>query len=250
MFEDIINYFKEHWLLIAVVLYALFLTYKWFKNKSPKEYKEIDLKKEVKSTIKDYLDIYSEKYPLTWGYDLRIGYNKIGLIKRISSAYSIFEKYDFTKKKVQDIKKVVVVTKEQLEKEKQQKVPKEQKKVLIFETYKDSLGGKIKFLLGFKPEYFIIDEDIITKEGVTYSINPTSSFGKFLTINIFSKQTRDYIEDISFKITREEELKQLVNFTPRMVYLEGESAKYRQKGQVLADLEKAKKNQAEGLTKG
>lgn len=218
------------------------------KRVKPKEdaYKEIDLKKAINNDMREYLNNYSEKIPLLWNYELMIGYKKIGHIKRISTDYFPYTPIQIDKK----TNKVIVVTPEQLKKESDKKVPIKKIKVYIFEVYKDNLIGKMKFLLGFRPEYFAVKSNLLTKSGTVYSIKEKASFSKYLTINIFSEETKGYIENISYKISREVELKELVNFTPRMIFLEGQSARFRQRGDVLVDLEKAKKTQEEGLTKG
>jgi len=231
------------WMIIGLFILLLINIIRKFKPKE-ESYKEIDLKKELKKDLKDFIDSYSEKIPISYNYKLMLDYKTIGLIKRIS--YTNWVKSD-GKIGLKLKKGVAVITKEDLEEFRATKTKAKSNPLYLFEVYTgDNLITKAKFLLGFKPKHFIVDKSLVTRESNIFDIK-NASFSSYLGVNIFSKETKGYVEDIAYKITHEEILKQITNFTPRAIYFDTQSAKLGQRGEIVKDVIKAKKSKTEGL---
>lgn len=209
-----------YWLIIIGAIIIIILRYK------PKEekYKVINLIKENKKQFKQYFSDYSAKIKFFEKNLLRINYNKIGRIKRITEVNI----------PIKTRKKIVLETSEEaiLEEIKTGKKPDKYSittkpaKFLAFEIYKDNIIGYIKFFINYGNSYFVVDSKLVTRHGNTFVIDSEATFTNFLGINIFSEKGKSYITDIAFKIMRESELQELVNLTPRMVFMELQSAKY------------------------
>lgn len=209
-----------YWLIIigAIIL----IVWKW----KPKEekYKAINLIKENKKQFKQYFSDYSAKIKYFEKMLLRINYNKIGRIKRITEVNIPIKTKE--KIKLETSEEAIIEEIKTGDKKKKHIIKTTKAKFLAFEVYKDSIIGMVKFFIGFGTKYFIIPEKLITREGNTFVITSGSTFTNFLGINIFSASGKSYITDIAFKIMREKELQELVNLTPRMVFMELQSAKY------------------------
>jgi len=223
------------WLILLVIGFLILVIIRMIKPKET-EYKPINLRKEIHKATKQHLNDYSEKFGLKDEFRLTKGYNRIGIIKRMTlSEWVLGKKYNVK------TKRIMVIKKEDVKKIKKKRGKPKRKPVFIFETYKETLFGKIKFFLGFSPTYWLVDNALVNKEGNYYNINPYAHFTNFLGLNLFTMTAKELIEDMSFKMLREIELNELINLTPRMVYLEGKSAKFAQKGEVLAKLDRKKK---------
>ncbi len=255
--NDIANYLSTPLLFgipawaFLIVFFLIFVNI--MKNWKPKEkeYKEIDLKKEIRTDLKDRFDSFSEVIPLRYIYKLTIGYKTIGVIKRISHADWIIKKHKLKEKELLKASKgkgkLRVISKKKLKKIKKMKPSKLYKKIMIFEVFTgDGIISRIKFLANFRAKYFIVDSDLVQQQGHYYDIQ-NATFSSYLGINVFSKETRGYIEDVSYKLTHEDLMKHIRNFTPRAIFLQNKASLLAQKGEVLEKLIKSKKNPREGI---
>lgn len=235
------------WLIVGVVI----LGYSYLKSRLPKktEFKRMDLKKEIRKDIEEQLKYFSINPP-TKQTLLRIGYIPIGIVSSVS-----FVKWDtiLNKPKVKKLK----TEKEILKDLKGQVIKKKEvapeivlKDYLLFKTFKNNLFGKISRVLNFKPLYTMVDDDFVKKEGEDFIIDSSAQFSNYLGIFIYSKSSKSVVSDIAYKISREQELEELVNFTPKMTFLEFERAKSSASVNELSDLSsKRKKEWVEDMTK-
>ncbi len=230
------------WIVIGFIL-LIILVFKSFKPKR-EEYKKINLSKEINKNFKNYFNSYSETATLKDNYKLMIGYKDIGIIKKISEIN--FALVDYKGQKLPKIKKPEQVVAEEIKagrdkpKKKKYKIKKQPKDFYGFEVYSKNIIGKLFFILGLKPQYYIIDKDLINLQNNIYNVNSHAQFSNFLGVNIFSQSSKEYITDIVHGITRQKELEELVNFTPKMVFLELKASKFAQRGREISAIEKRK----------
>lgn len=81
----------------------------------------------------------------------------------------------------------------------------------------------------------------------TISIPASLQGQEFLGIMIYTKTARDYVENIAFKLNRQEELTEIADFIPKQNYLEVTTATSVAKAREKAQIEKEKyRGQIEG----
>jgi uncharacterized protein involved in exopolysaccharide biosynthesis len=59
---------------------------------------------------------------------------------------------------------------------------------------------------------------------------------------IYSQLARSYIEDISYKVNREQELEEIANHVPKQSYLEIQMAKAKEEFDLLRSVNKERRN--------
>jgi len=108
------------------------------------------------------------------------------------------------------------------------------------------LGG-----LGFGVSYMLVPTDLvdITKDFLV--IDPKAMPQMLYNTVIFDTSGRQYLENIAYKLNREEELSEVVNFVPKQNFLEVSTAGMVARAREKANIEKEKyKGQIEGAEDG
>ncbi len=94
------------------------------------------------------------------------------------------------------------------------------KKFYLIEFYKDNVIGKIKFFIGWKPTYAVIDYTKVRESGDQFIIDLKTGYSYFLGVFVFSKSTKEYVTDLAYKETYQDILDELINYIPKINYLE------------------------------
>jgi hypothetical protein len=122
-----------------------------------------------------------------------------------------------------------------------------QELIYCFKVRGTGIMSQVLAYFNFGLRYYLVDKDFVTQSAGEVIINPTAEHTNFLGVIIFSSKAREIVENIAFKINRENELEALINFLPKMEYLEtsiaGQVAKLREKAEIEAN---KYKSQTEG----
>ncbi len=243
---------------------GFFFLYQWvsqfikMKQKEMDKFKRLDLYKKVKDNFKNALAYFSFDAVGDEFQFLRKGYTVIGIVSRITMISWPFKIKDIIKKEkdktedeveddfIKEIKKQVTRKKPD-----KSKAKTESKEFFLFETYPNSIIGKLMMKFKREGKYTIVDEDYIRHDGKNYIINPNAQFVEYLGIYIFSDKSKQIVSDVAFKIVKEQELDELVNFLPKMTYLELNQAKFSSKLDKISQMDRKKREEAiDRLVKG
>lgn len=237
-----------NWLLIAIVIIVIVLIIKLIKGKD-KGFKKRDLKKEVKSKFKLLFKTFGMDRKITTNDQLRIGFNLVGRIKRACNYYWVEYSEIAEKGRGKDTKKLKLSAKEMLIIEEMTSGKKEKKKrrynrklheFYTFEVYKDNLFGKIRYLLNWNPEFFLINSRFVEINANVFQVDALAQYSNFLNVWIFSELGREIVENIAYKISRETELEEMINFMPKQTYVETATAQVVARAREKAKIEKEK----------
>ena len=237
-----------NWLLIAIVIFIIVFIIKLLKGKD-KGFRKRDLKKEVKANMNKLFKTFGMDRKLSTNDQLRIGFNLVGRIKRACNYYWVDYQEIAEKGKGKDKKELKLSAKEMLVIEaivsgKKTKRKKKYRRTLYefytFEVYKDNLFGKIRYLLNWNPEFFLIKSEFVDVTGNIFHADSLVQYSNFLNVWVFSKMGRDVIEDIAYKISREIELEEMINFMPKQTYVETSTAQMVAKSREKAKIERDK----------
>jgi len=224
--------------IIIIAGVIAFLFYFLYKPKKEDQYRKISLSKEVKREIKQIFDISEEN--LGYGKSLTIGPTKIGYIyKMINFNWSDIHKGNPTSE--QEVKA------DELQKLKPENI---QKQFYGFKVGKKGLVNKVMVnLFGKGTKYYFVDKELVTLNPLEVVINPYSQYVNFIDIIVFSEAGKGIISDIAFKLTLEQTLEDLLNYLPKMSYLELKQSKFAGKLDKLTEVESEKyKKRLETLT--
>lgn len=214
--------------IIAGLLILLFLVWK-FKPKEGR--KRLNLAKEVRKDFDEMYRMFGE----ATNKKLNAGFIRVGYALGQFPLY--WDKNLPSKKNLrasQQLKNAV------------KKAP-EIEELTAFRMCKNNLLDRGLAKLGFKITYILIPSDKIDLGEKEISFPSSLQPQEFLGVYITSKTSRDYVENIAFKLNREEELTEIADFIPKQNYLEVSTATDVAKARERAKIEKEKyKGQIEG----
>lgn len=230
-------------IFLVLFLVVIFLILKKLKPKG-KEYKHIVFYKEVKKYLESLFRLQESK--LGFGLPLMSGFNNLGFIlKVISISYdnTLNLKDNLAKEKNKAKYKELEVLLE--------KVDQERSYVYCFKLcHKGILKQFLANAFSFNVKYLLADKEIVNILPMEIQINPIVTPKVFADIYFYSKASKEIIEDIAFKSSREQELQEIVNFIPKQTFLEVQQSKDIQQLKEISDIKKKqRKEMIEELTR-
>lgn len=213
------------WVIAILILIILIIWLVLTRMPRTKEYKAIDLKKE----IKDDLDTQYKYFGSAVNKPLFNGMLQVGIVRGHMPLVWHNRRYSkIIEKKFKDgIKKIEVQINEKEAQQTKQKtiyidVPID---LMALKIYQGGFLAKIKSMLGFGMKYFIYEKNDVNMDEesiiVSSGLQRQYFFGQF----IFSKAGKYTIDNTSFRIDRENQLQEIANQIPRTVFFDTELAK-------------------------
>ena len=245
-----------YWLIIPIgigIIIYLLVT----RKPRPSEYKPIDMKKEIKKSVKDnynkfgiginktlYRDIIKVGYcfgymPMMWNKKIKIKDNlTIANIKEVSDA--LVQIRD-EQPEIQEVMSESEIIKANPFSKKKEHIVSEIVEMYVFKFCNDNIISiSLARILGIGLNFMIVEKDYTTVTDDSIIIKVTAQPTKFYGIYIFSKTARHYIENISFRTNRENELQEIANTVPRAVFFDTQLAKWVARARENAQIEKEK----------
>lgn len=205
-------------IFIAVCYGAYLLIKRLWKTKEPK-FEKKEIKKEFKKENNELFSSLSIKANKT----LRLGYNTIGFVME----YVTFKekpRLALIKGKLKLVEDKTAIKKD----------------ILGLKVRNNNILWWLLSKLGIGIKYYFIDKDLTTDSDNEIIINQNAEFTIFNGVTIFSNQAREVVENIAFKINREAELEELINYIPKMNYLETTTSQIVARLREKAEIEKEK----------
>jgi len=220
--------------LIILIGIVVFITWYLVKPKPKEELKHISLFKEVRKDMKELFSVAEEK--LGYGKTLSIGIQKIGYILKMIN-------FNWRNVKGNPIKELKLKA---LEKEKPQTSSKQFYGFKVCQ--KGFVNKALANILGIGIKYYLIDKELCTINPFDVVINPLSQYTNYLGIMIFSNVGEQIISNVAYKKTLENTLEAMVNYIPKMSFIELQQSKFAGRLDKLTKLEKQKyKDRLENL---
>lgn len=220
---------------LFIIIGIIIIMWLFLKKKDKKLRKRLNLGREIK---KDFNNMYSN-FGSKIKKKLRSGFIEIGY--SIGQFPILWDKYTTERLNPRINKKLKMAI---LGKTKEGEHIEE---MLCIKYTKKPLA-KAKALFGVFGHYMIVPYDKIVLESKEITISPTLQGFDFFDIMLFSKVGKHYVENIAFKLSRQEELTELADFVPKQNYLEMTTASQTVKAREQAQIEKEKyKGQIENV---
>lgn len=207
-----------------------------------KEYKPLDLKKAIKQDMKNLYSKFGEGIGKPIYKDIILVGYIIGFMPLVWNR-KIPIKDNLNIQNIKEVKEAMIQIKNEpmLNPSKKQKYIEEIVDMKILKVCKNNILSKgIAKISGFGVKYIIIESTQLKTYEDRMIINTSSQPTIFYDIFIFSKSSREFIENISFKINRENELQEIANIVPRTVFWDTTLAKWVARAREQADIEREK----------
>lgn len=192
---------------------VIFLLIIYYKKKQPPKFKKLSAKEEIHQKYKElFKSMGSQKIGkiLIWGMEKK---GRIG-------------------------KSIIKNWKELAEN-------KESQEVYVFEVYNlQKAIGYIKYLLNFRPTYFIVPKDAITENFKEIIIDTTYKYDNIFGVIAFSKSGKQVVDDESYKVAHEQAINEMINWLPLQSYLSVQHAQSSEGLDHLAEIEKNKRDES------
>lgn len=229
-----------------LALFCVAIFFVWKTKPKEKSFKKRNVEKETK----DDFDKAFNSMAVSSNKHLSYGFNRIGIIKQ----YTTYNHKEMPEEEQEPLEAIAEITGEPMQEEPMKKgikrASKEEciinHKLYCFKVIKERFLylHELLYLFGFGKKLYIIDESLVSINPFEVVINQNATHVNFLNIIIFSKYARDVVEDISFKLTRVEELEEIINFLPKQTYLEVDQSKTMEQLKGITELEKSKRKDA------
>jgi hypothetical protein len=208
---------------IAIFVGIIFLIMK-FKGK-PKEFKKLTIEEEQRNKWRyrfDVLGTEEVRKSIKWGYEDK------GLIGRSLTRY--WRELPESKLKEKFIDKETNLL---------------EAKIITFEVYRSRIKSLsyIKRFFKLNPFYYVVNDSFLIENDKEIIISPTVSGDKLSCFIVFSRQARGLITDDTFRLTKEQELTELINWLPLQSYLSVQHAQSSEGLDHLAEIEKSKREE-------
>ncbi len=226
------------WLAVGLIVYVIS---EFYKPPKEEQYRKISLVKEVRRELNELFKTSEE----TIGQDktLSIGPVRVGSILKminLNKGNKIFTKLK-KKKKKEPKEKEEKETKEIKKEEKPKKKPKEQPNFYGFKVVKNDIVSKLMAQIlnkGYK--VYLVEQSLCSIGPMDIVITPYSQYDNFIDVMIFSEAGKEIIMDIAYKLTLENTLEEMVNYVPKMSFLDSQQSKFAGRVDKMSDLEKQK----------
>lgn len=245
--SGVINFIMSNLVYIIIVVGVVgFIIWLFTSKEKEAKFKPVDLKKEIR---KDFDNLFSlSGQNIGFGKNLYIGSVFVGFVlKQIHLNYY---------KTLANTVKINVLKKKINNKEAEEIIDKNNAdlkptKFLAYRTCgKSFIARLLANLLGVGVKIFLVDKSLIKETETAYIINPYSQPERFLGVHIYSRIGYNVIENMSYKIQAEQKLDAMVNFIPRLTWLEVEQAKGKAKLDAMEEIfAKKRKEQLEQIVK-
>lgn len=107
----------------------------------------------------------------------------------------------------------------------------------LFEVIKDNPINKILFLLGIGKIYHLVDEVFVTQGYKSFQVNLYARPVKYYkNIYVYSESSKQVALNIADKLTVKQVCNGVINFIPKMEYIEGRAAYFASKAREASDI--------------
>ena len=219
-------------MLLGAVIVIVFLVAS--KKSKQKEYKAIDLRKQIKLELTQLYNTFGEPVNKSlFKNGVEIG-KVLGFMPLIwNEEISIKDNIQMNSKS--EVKDVVMQVKGYDNKD-EEKI----KIAVTMKCCKVSSRNKLKKALGLGTRFHIIKDKLLTYDGVGWIISASSQPAIFYDIIFYNVPARVFVEDVGFRINRENELNEIANSVPRVVFWDNEFAKRAMAMREDAEIQKAR----------
>ncbi len=215
------------WLILGIIIFVIT---EFYKPKKEEKYREISLTKEVRREMNELFKVAQENL----GHDkiLSIGPIKVGNIVKMIN-------YNFKKEK--PLKKRGRKPKEDKDKP---KLKERDGKFYGFKVIKNDFISKVKArILDTGHKFYIVEQSLCQTGPFQVTINPYSQYTNFVDVMIFSEAGKEIIKDIAYKLTLENTLESMVNYVPKLSFLELAQSKFAGKMDKMNEMQRKQYDQ-------
>ena len=221
--------------VVGIVFYLIIT-----RKPKGKEYKAINLKREIKNDLDVNYKYFSSKVQKP----IYNGMNKIGIVAGyMPLIWQKREYFKLLKKKIKGkINIVKIKISEQQARRTRSKIETIDKitNLIALKIYSIGIINKVKAMFGFGFRYFIFKKDDINLDGNAINISSELQRQYFFGQFIFSRASKSLIDNTSFRIDRENQLQEIANQIPRTVFFDTEMAKQVSRYREVAEIERRK----------
>lgn len=263
--NSITQFLADNAILLIAVGAVLYLIYTGLKKNKQAKYKPVILEKEIRRLVKELFEISQEKHG--YGKTLFIGsrhsgfvlqsimipYNrdiKIALkdnleyqrqlrqLREDKAKHQIDEYYD---ERINDLKQKY-----------KNNTAQEKERLVAFKVCgKSKLNKLIANLLSMGIKYHIVNKELMSEDATSFFIShecrPTNKLGIFT----YDNSAKAFVDRLAKEFNADQIADSVVNFVPKLSFLELEQAKNRSSLEFMAELDKAKKkSMIEDVKKG
>jgi hypothetical protein len=238
---DIFNFIIANLPLIAggigLLIFIIWLITKAFPFQ--KQFKYLEMTKAVHDDLDSLYKNFSERM----GKSVYLGITRVGFVLGFTNL--LWNK----KVKIKDnisinnVKEVAEATNEIKKNSQMNKFKEITTPMKILKICSNRFPAKqLAMLFGFGTKYLIVDNSLLSDSEYGLVIDSQSQPSMFYGITIFSRSARAFIENVSFRINRENELQEFANQIPKMAFFENRLANIvaRMREQALIEKEKYK----------
>lgn len=223
------------WVVIIIIAVGFIIYLLLTRKPKEKEYKAIDIRKQTK---KDLKGLYNQ-FGASIQRPLYSGVINIGFVKGFAPILwnkSIPIKDNIKGAKIKQMREFIL---EEKKKQDETGAPKDLVIMKCLKVCGNSIIKKAFSMLGIGNKFMIVDESLITISDDRWFIDGQAQPIPFFDIIFFTKSGRNFIEDFgAFRINRENELQEIANIVPRVVFFDNMLAKSVAKLREVAEIEK------------
>lgn len=234
--------------IIGMIAFIVFLIIT--RRPRHKEFKPIDLKKQIKKDLNTLYDTFKEDL----GKPLYRGSVEVGKIKGYMPLVwnkQISIKDNITMQKYQEVKDAVLANPSEPIEGNPTSRKRREKMINIpvnMKCLKVCSKNKLKKLLRIGTKYHIVEDSLLSTDSeLGWVINGQPLL--FYDIIFYNQPARDFIENTGFRMNRENEMQEIANAVPRVVFWDNEMAKriigMREQAEIEAKKFKGQKESAE-----
>lgn len=226
------------WIPVGIFVIGLIIWLIATRKPRQKEYKPIDMKKEIKND----LDVQYKYFAEAIQRPLYSGMTKVAMVAGfIPLIWQERKYYKILKRKIKGEEKTIEIQtseSEALKTSAKIKTVDNPIDLICLKIYYFGLLNKIKAIMGFGFKYFIFKKEDISFDEDSVNINTDLQRQYFFGQFVFSKASKSILDNTSFKIDRENQLQEIANQIPRTVFFDTEISKQVTRAREAAKIEK------------
>ena len=230
-------------IILAVVAIAAVFLFAFFKKKKDEGPPKIDIDIEGPKELADMIktanaNVFSDKI-LLWNGPIKLGRITKMMPWHFDSEASLKANLN-ANKEAEKLRKQIIGN-----------VDLAVENFYLFEVIKDGLIGNLGFIFGFGKKYHIVDQKAAIIGYKQISINLyMQPYHYFKNVYIYSGMSKAVALNIAYRITVKQVLNGVINFLPKMDYIETKTANYAAKAREYSDIkDKTWKKREEHLEK-
>lgn len=245
--NSLFKVFSDNILVFAVIgaiAYIIYILYK--RGSKDQKYLRKNVEKEIRKDLNYLYGIFYNPV----NKQVSAGLVKVGHVYGYMVLY--WDKNATIKKNLKTNTQLQKYLKAHPEKKDEQgKLAVDLEEMYLFKMRKMGRFAKLKGFLGLGLFYTIIPSKLVKNTPQEININPTVQPDEFYSVVYYGHAAREWIENIPYKLTREGELEEFVNQSPKASYLEVALAGAVARDRERAEIEKQKyKGQVEAAESG